>query len=182
MSVQFSMKKYFFITALFLTAFVYAQTRQTVTKSEVSYEIKNMGFNTHGVFTGLQADIKFDDKNLKTSSIDATIDATSINSDNTMRDNHLKSDDYFDVAKYPKITMKSVSFKNKGGSNYTGIFNVTIKDKTKPVEVAFSYVENGNNGMFKGSFKINRKDFGIGGSTLTLAEEARVNITAETTK
>ncbi|QQL49574.1 YceI family protein [Mucilaginibacter ginkgonis] len=176
------MKKYFFIAIIFIAAASLAQVKQTVTKSTVTYEIKNMGINTHGNFSGLKADINFDEKHLSTSSIEASIDATSINSDNTMRDNHLKSEDYFDVAKYPKITMKSVSFKSKGGGNYTGIFNVTIKDKTKPVEVAFSYTDGSKTGVFKGSFTLNRKDFGVGGSSMMLANEAKVDITAETSK
>ncbi len=176
------MKNYFLLFALFACVVAFAQTKQTVTKSEVNYEIKNMGINTHGNFGGLQADIKFDEQHLNTSSIEASIDVAALNSDNTMRDNHLKSEDYFDAAKYPRIIMKSVSFKHKGGNNYTGVFNVTIKDKTKVLEVPFTYTENGASAVFKGSFKLNRRDFGVGGATLTLANEAMVNISAETSK
>ena len=176
------MKKYLLFIALFTAATAFAQTKQTVTKSAVTYDIKNMGFNTTGSFGGLQADIKFDEQHLPTSSIEASIDVTSLNSDNTLRDNHLKSDDYFDVAKYPRIIMKSISFKHKSGNNYSGLFNVTIKDKTKQLDVPFTYVESGPSGMFKGSFKLNRQDFGIGGKTLTLSNEATVNISVETSK
>ncbi len=176
------MKKYFLIITLLVAGFAYAQIKQAVTKSEVTYEIKNLGINTHGGFSGLHADINFGDKHLATSSIEATIDATSINSDNDLRDKHLKSDDYFDVEKYPKIIMKSVSFKSKGNGNYIGAFNVTIKDKTKPVDVAFTYTESGKTATFKGTFKLNRRDFGVGGSSLTLANEAKVDITVDTTK
>lgn len=176
------MKKYLLIIALFISATAFAQFKQNVTKSSVTYDIKNMGINTSGVFGGLQADIKFDDQHLATSSIDASIDVTALNSDNTMRDNHLKSEDYFDVAKYPRITMKSVSFKHKSGNNYAGVFNVTIKDKTKQLEVPFTYVESASSAAFKGSFKLNRRDFGVGGKTLTLSNEATVNISVETGK
>ena len=176
------MKKYILYIALFVNATAFAQTKQNVTKSAVDYEIKNMGINTRGNFGGLQADIKFDDKHLATSTIEASIDVTSLNSDNTMRDNHLKSEDYFDVAKYPRIIMKSVSFKHKSGGNYLGVFNVTIKDKTKALDVPFTYIENGTTAMFKGSFKLNRRDFDVGGATLTLANEATVNISVDTSK
>lgn len=176
------MKKYLFIISFLISAVAFGQVKQTVTKSAVTYQIKNMGFNTTGAFGGLQADIKFDSQHLETSNIEASIDVASLNSENTMRDNHLKSDDYFDVAKYPRIIMKSVSFKHKSGNNYTGVFNVAIKDKTKPLDVPFTYVESGPSATFKGSFKLNRQDFGIGGKTLTLSNEATVNISVETSK
>jgi len=172
----------FILTAFILNTSAFAQVKHTVNKASVTYEIKNMGIKTHGKFKTLQADILFDKANLGTSSIEADVDANSIDSDNEMRDNHLKADDYFDAAKYPKIIMKSTSFKSKGGNSYTGIFNVTIKGKTKAVEVPFTYTESGNTGLFKGNFKLNRKDFGVGGNSLVLADETTINLQVETGK
>ncbi|OKS88568.1 YceI family protein [Mucilaginibacter polytrichastri] len=176
------MKKYFLLITLLAITNAFAQVKQTVTKSTVKYEIKNMGINTHGIFGGVQADIKFDDQHLATSSIEASIETATINSDNEMRDKHLKSEDYFDVAKYPHITMKSVSFKHKNGDNYTGVFNVTIKDKTKTVDVPFTYTESGNTASFKGVFTINRQDFGVGGGSMILSKEATITVEVQTTK
>jgi polyisoprenoid-binding protein YceI len=174
-------KKILFIALLAITN-AFAQVKHTVTKSAVTYEIKNMGINTHGSFGGLTGDIKFDTQNLPASSIEASIETVTLNSDNEMRDKHLKSEDYFDVARYPKITMKSVSFKHKSGGNYTGVFYVTIKDKTKTVEVPFSYTESGSTASFKGNFTINRQDFGVGGSSMVLAKDATITVEVETTK
>ena len=176
------MKRFFLFIALLTITSAFAQVKQTVTKSAVTYEIKNMGINTHGTFSGLTADIKFDTQNLATSSIEANIETASLNSDNEMRDKHLKSEDYFDIAKYPKISMKSVSFKHKSGGNYTGVFNVTIKDKTKTVEVPFTYTESGSTAAFKGNFTINRQDFGVGGNSMVLAKDATITVEVETTK
>lgn len=176
------MKIFFLFIGLLAVTNGFAQSKQTVTKSTVTYEIKNMGINTHGTFGGLTADIKFDPQNLAASSIEAAMQTATLNSDNEMRDKHLKSEDYFDVAKYPKITMKSVSFKHKSGGNYTGIFNVSIKDKTKTVEVPFTYTESGSTALFKGIFTINRQDFGVGGSSMVLSKEATVTVEVETTK
>jgi len=170
------------IIALIITTQTFAQVKQAVAKSAVTYEIKNMGINTSGKFKTLEANIAFDQNNLAASSIEATVDVNSIDSDNAMRDNHLKAEDYFDAAKYPKITMKSTSFKKKVGNNYVGIFNVTIKGKTKSVEVPFTYTESSNVALFKGSFKINRKDFGVGGNSMVLADDAIIEIMAETSK
>lgn len=177
------MKKILSVAIILFVAFgAWAQTKQTVTKSSVTYEIKNMGINTNGKFDGLDANINFDKANLPASSIEASIDVNTLDSDNSMRDNHLKSEDYFDVAHYPKIMMKSTSFKHKSGNNFVGLFNITIKNKTKAVEVPFIYTETANTGLFKGNFKINRKDFGIGGNSMVLADEATIMLNVETSK
>lgn len=175
------MIKKIYITVLLIFATT-AGFSQTVTKSDISFKIKNLGFNVGGTFSGLQADIKFKPNDLAGSSIEASVASNTVNSDNESRDNHLKSEDYFDVAKYPKITLKSVSFKRKSGSNYTGSFNVTIRDKTKLIEIPFTYVETGNTAQLKGSFIILRTDFGIGGKNLILSNEANVSVEAEISK
>jgi polyisoprenoid-binding protein YceI len=175
------MMKKFYIAALLILAAI-TGFAQTVTKSDVSFKIKNLGFNVGGTFGGFQADIKFKPNDLAGSFIEASVASSTVNSDNESRDNHLKSEDYFDVAKYPKIMMKSVSFKRKSGSNYTGNFNVTIRDKTKLIEIPFTYVETGNTAQLKGNFMILRKDFGIGGKNLILSNEANVSVEAEISK
>jgi polyisoprenoid-binding protein YceI len=160
----------------------FAQVKTTVTKSAITFKIKNLGINTSGSFSGLQAGIQFKPTDLASSTIEASVETSTLNSDNTMRDDHLKSADYFDIATYPKITLKSVSFKHKSSDNYTGNFNVTIRDKTKLIEIPFSYTETGNTAVFNGSFKINRSDFGIGGKNMVLSNEATVSVNTEISK
>jgi polyisoprenoid-binding protein YceI len=160
----------------------FAQVKSTVTKSSVTFKIKNLGINTSGNFSGLQASIQFKPTDLTASTIEASVETATVNSDNTMRDEHLKKEDYFDVVKYPKITFKSVSFTHKSGNNYTGDFSVTIKDKTKVIEVPFTYTETDNAGVFNGSFKILRSDFGVGGKSMILSNEATVTINTEVSK
>ncbi|QTE35514.1 YceI family protein [Mucilaginibacter gossypii] len=172
-------KIYIVVLLIFATAAGFAQT---VSKSDISFKIKNLGFNVGGTFGGLQADIKFKPNDLEGSSIEASVLSNTVNTDNESRDKHLKSEDYFDVIKYPKITLKSVSFKRKSGSNYIGNFNVTIRDKTKLIEVPFTYTESGNTAQLKGSFMISRTDFGIGGKNLILSNEANVSVEAEISK
>jgi polyisoprenoid-binding protein YceI len=164
----------------FLAINTFAQSK--VTKSAVTFKIKNLGFNVEGNFTGFNADINFKPANLAGSSIEATVASNTVNTDNESRDNHLKSEDYFDVAKYTKITVKSVSFKHKSGNNYTGSFNVTIRDKTKLIEIPFTYVEAGNSATFKGGFQVLRTDFGIGGKNIVLSNEANIEIETEINK
>jgi polyisoprenoid-binding protein YceI len=175
------MKRSILIILLCLTTLAFAQTRQTVTKAGVTYQVKNMGFTTSGLFSGFVGDIKFDKAHLAASSIEASVETKTINSDDDARDEHLRKEDFFDVAHYPKIIMKSVSFQQKGGNNYLGKFELSIKGKTKLVDFPFTYVQTGTTGVFKGSFKINRLDFGIGDSSLTLSNEVTIAVTLETT-
>jgi polyisoprenoid-binding protein YceI len=78
-----------------------------------------------------------------------------------VRDNHLKADDYFDAAKYLIISMKSVSFKQKGGNNFVGMFNITIKGKTKAVEAPFTYTESASQHCLKAASKLTARILGL---------------------
>ena len=162
-------------------AFTYI-TKQSVTKSAVTFQIKNLGINVGGSFSGLKADINFDPAHLETSSIEASVQANTVNTDNETRDHHLKSDSYFNAEKYPEIKMKSVSFKHNSGNNYTGTFDLTIKDKTNQVQVPFTYTENGNDSEFKGTLKIKRTDYGVGGRSMVMSNDVTISIDVSTTK
>lgn len=165
------------------SCFAFAQiTKHIVTKSAVSFRIKNLGISVEGSFSGLKADINFDPAHLESSSIEASIQSNTVNTDNETRDQHLKSDSYFDAEKYPEIKMKSVSFKHNGGDNFTGTFDLTIKDKTNQVQVPFTYRENGNDGEFKGTLKIKRTDFGIGGRSMVMSNDVTISIDVSTSK
>lgn len=171
------MKKLFLFIAIILANFSGALDAQTtVTRSTITFEIKNLGINTHGSISGLLTSGKFIPSNLSASTLDASVDVNTINTDNSNRDEHLRSEDYFDVLHYQKITLKSVGFKHKSGNNYTGFFNLTIKNKSERIEMPFSVVERANAIEFKGTFKINRVDFGVGSKSMILAEEVIVNI------
>ncbi|MDB5286364.1 MAG: hypothetical protein JWR05_1313 [Mucilaginibacter sp.] len=170
------------IFILIVSNSAFAQLKNNVTKSKITFQINNLGIKTGGTIGKMEAEVKFDPGKLDASKIDAVADITTINTDNNMRDSHLKSEDYFDVVKYPNITMSSIAFKKRSGNNYIGQFNITIKNKTKMVELPFTYTDTGNIAWLKGSFKINRSDFGVGGGSLTLANETIIFIEAETTK
>ncbi|OCX50592.1 hypothetical protein BEL04_22725 [Mucilaginibacter sp. PPCGB 2223] len=156
-----------------------AQTKNTVTRSSVTYQIKNMGFTTDGKFGPVEATILFDKAHLATSSIDALVAVKTLDSDNEGRDEHLRKPDFFDVDHYPNMTMKSVSLKPKGGNNFTGDFDLTIKGKTKRITVPFTYVVKGNTATFAGTFKINRLDFGVGDTSVVLSNEVTVFLNVE---
>jgi polyisoprenoid-binding protein YceI len=171
------MKKFFFITFIFACLFANAQNKEwKVVSSSIKFTIKNAGFNVEGSFSGLDTKIFFDNNKIIGNSIEASLNASSINTSNSTRDGHLKKAEYFDVANYPKITMAATLFgKDKDGS-WRGYFKLTIKNKTKEITVPFTFVENNGKATIKGSFTINRLDFGIGESSMILSDYAKINI------
>lgn len=160
---------------LFLVTIASAQ-KVVILKNTIKFQLKNLGINTGGTINGLQATMIFSPDKLDSSTIEAMLDISSINTDNDLRDSHLRSDEFFDMAKYPKIIMKSISFKHKSGDNYVGQFNLTIKDKTKTFDVPFTYTTIENTATFKGGLKLNRLDFNIGGKSLVMGNEVSVSI------
>lgn len=168
---------------LFVTGSAFSQVKgQTITKSSVTFHIKNLGITVDGTLAGLKGEIRFDPTNLQESKIDASVETNTIDTDNGTRNDHLKSDSYFDAAKYPQITVRSVSFKHRSGKNYTGTFSLTIKNITKTVEIPFSYVETGNSESFKGNLQINRTDYGVGSKSMVMADDVKIDIDVTASK
>jgi len=159
---------------------LHAQT--AVVRSSITFEIKNLGITTSGTISGLSAKVHFNPASLGSSTLEATVDASTIDTDNSGRDEHLRSEDFFDVARYPKISLRSVAFRHRNGNNYTGTFTLTIKDKSKQVEIPFTFLDKGNTIEFKGTFKINRLDFGVGSTSLVLSDDVTINIDCEERK
>jgi polyisoprenoid-binding protein YceI len=175
------MKKYIlFILAALISSSVFAQYKPAEQGSSVNFTIKNLGFGVDGTFKGLQGDIIFDPANLAVSVFDVTIDASTVNTYNSLRDGHLKGESYFDVKNYPRIHF--VSTKVFGGKNgaYNIIGKLTIKKTTRVVSFPFSATPATDGFVFKGAFSINRKDYDVGGtSTISDNLDVSLNILAK---
>lgn len=180
------MKKYSICILIFLvlatSSSAWAQTRWTPVSATVSFKIKNAGLNVDGHFTGLIGTVLFDPEHLAQSSIEASIDAASISTGIELRNNHLKKEEYLNVAKYPKITMKSVSFEKQADGTYKGHFKLILKGVTKEVVIPFTYTVTGDKAVFKGSFTMNRLDYGVGGKSITMADELTIFIQLNVTR
>jgi|AntRauTorckE5430_2_1112549.scaffolds.fasta_scaffold32008_2 polyisoprenoid-binding protein YceI len=166
-----------FVSFAFMSQFANAQDWKPSTAS-VTFRIKHaLGAYADGKFSGLAATVNFDPDNLNGSLISATIKTETFDTDNGIRDRELKSDEYFDVVKYPKITMKSTSItKGSGPNEYLGTFDLTIKNKTKNVKVPFTFTKSSNEGTFKGEFIIDRTEFGVGEVSRLLSSDAKISI------
>jgi polyisoprenoid-binding protein YceI len=130
--------------------------------SEINFVADSRLLSAHGFFGKWDANVKLDAANWSNSAVTITIDAASINTRVDMRDNHLKSADFFDVAKYPTITFKSTGVKQVAANKLDITGDLTVKGITRKVVVPASVVfyEKGA-GRFRGTLTILRKDFGI---------------------
>ena len=147
--------------------------------SKVHFIIKNFGIDTGGDISGLTGDINFVPANVTKSSFDVSADVGTIDTDNANRDKHLRSNEYFDVEKYPVITLKStrVNRTNKSASgwyHFTG--TLTIHGVTKPIAFPFRATKKGKDYLFVGGFTINRLDYGVGKSSSVLSNSVKVSM------
>lgn len=143
--------------------------------SKVNFTIKNFGIKTNGNFTGLKGNIIFNAMALSTSSFNVTVNTASINTNNTARDKHLRKEEYFYADKYPTITFTSTKITNSTVvGRYYVYGNLTIKGITKAVEFGFSATPTANGYLFSGELEINRRNFGVGGSSVSMADNLKV--------
>jgi polyisoprenoid-binding protein YceI len=137
--------------------------------TSVTFSVRHMMVtNVRGTFTKVSGTVTLDDKDVSKSSLEITIDPASVDTRNEKRDAHLRSPDFFDVAKYPTITFKStkVVAEGKGHLKVTG--DLTLHGVTRPVtldlEGPTAEVKDprGNAKMgASATTKINRSDYGM---------------------
>ncbi len=164
------------VSLLFLLpAVTYGQTKWKSAEYDVSAKIKNAGLTVTSHFTGLKADLVFSPEELAKSSLYASVEVATIKTGIDKRDRDLQEEQYFNTAKYKLIEMKSTKLYKKG-DQYAGMFSVTIKGVTRQVEVPFTFTRNGSEAAFRGSFGINRRDFGVGSKSMMMSDDLKVDI------
>jgi polyisoprenoid-binding protein YceI len=120
-----------------------------------------------GAFNDFAGTAHLDGDDPTKSSASVSIEVASVDTRQPQRDDHLRTNDFFDAATYPKITFVSTSVEKLDEENFRMTGDLTIKNVTKPVVVDFEYSGSatdpyGNQRVgFEGSTVINRKDFGV---------------------
>jgi polyisoprenoid-binding protein YceI len=136
--------------------------------STVGFQVRHMAISkTNGVFDDYTGSFSFEPGKPESWSCEAVIQATSVNTNNQKRDDHLRSEDFFHVAEFPTLTFKSTGVKMEDA--FEGILkgDLTIHGVTKPVELEFEVMGTvtdpwGNERAgFSATVKINRKDFDL---------------------
>ena len=178
------MKKLVLAAAIVLSsASLFAQTKWTVdaAHSNVRFTVPHLVISeVEGTFKKFDGSIVSTKPDFTDAKINFNIDVNSINTDNEMRDKHLKSDDFFNAAQYPDMSFKSTSFKKLSVNKYLLAGNLTIRNVTKPVKFNVTYGGTAKDGYgntkagFKATAVINRFDYNLKWNALTEAGGATV--------
>ncbi|MCP9291199.1 YceI family protein [Gracilimonas sediminicola] len=162
------------------------------THSEIQFKVKHLVISTvTGNFKSFNGVLETEDDSFENASVTFEADIDSITTNNEDRDAHLKSDDFFNAKKFPKLNFESTSFKKTGGDTYELTGNLTIRDITKEVTLN---AEHGGTvsdpyGQTKAGFEINgsinRKEFGLKWSAVTeagsvvVADEVKLHLNVQ---
>jgi polyisoprenoid-binding protein YceI len=162
--------------------------------SDVSFTVRHFASKVRGRFADFSGAVQADPSKPEASSVTFTIKAASIDTNNADRDNHLRSEDFFDAAKNPEITFKSTKMTPTGKDKYDVTGTLTIRGVSKEVTIPVAYLGSmkdpgGNDrASFELSTKLNRKDYGINWNKaldnggMLLSDEVEVNINVEAVK
>ena len=138
--------------------------------SKLAFSTTHLGISdVAGLFKTFDVTVSANQPNFSDAVFTLSADVGSIDTEVEMRDNHLKSTDFFEVEKYPKITFKSSSIEKTGKDNYKVTGNLTIRDITKPVTMDLWYrgtIQNPQSKATTAGFQltgnIKRSDFNVG--------------------
>jgi len=159
--------------------------------SSIGFRIRHLVSNVDGRFKDFAGTITYDPSKPESSSVDVTVQAASIDTDTPSRDDDLRSANFFEVAKYPTLTFKSVSVQKKSDSELVLTGDLTMHGVTKRVTVPVDVLgilpyRGGEKVGFETTFTVDRKDYGItwnraldqGGALL--GDDVKVTIQLET--
>jgi len=193
--------KSFRTSALLLAAtlFAAAASAQTSTwkidpvHSSIEFKVRHMGVsNVRGTFTHPSGTVVLNDKDITKSTVEATIDATSVSTNEAARDKHLKSAAFFDIDKNPTMAFKSTSIYKEGGKLMMK-GDLTLAGVTKPVVLTLdgpSAPQTDAKGVTRSGFSasgiLSRKDFGFGANAgpanAAIGDEVSISIDVEMDK
>jgi polyisoprenoid-binding protein YceI len=167
-----------------------ADKAHTSVKFSVSHLVIS---DVEGVFKSFDGNMESSKPDFSDAKITFTADVNSVSTDNEKRDGHLKSDDFFNAAKFPQIKFVSTSFTPLGDNKYKLSGNLSIRDVTKPVTFDVKYggtisAMGGIRAGFKATTKIDRYDYNLKWSMATEAggavvgKEVEITINAEFVK
>jgi len=136
--------------------------------TSVGFTVRHMMVSkVKGNFGSLEGQLKGDPMSLEGSEISFTIDVNTIDTKNEDRDNHLRSDDFFDVENHPKITFTSTDIKSTANDQYDVTGELTVRGNTKPTTFKVSRLGKATNPWgvplvaFEAETEISRKEFGL---------------------
>jgi polyisoprenoid-binding protein YceI len=155
---------------------------QKKTATTVTFTIRNFGFNVAGLFKEVAISSNLNSANVKGSFFNAVLGVNSIFTDSDARDTHLLAPDYFDAVKYPKIIFESTEVEKISASKYLLKGTLTMKGVEKIVETFLDVVSSKSENIFLANFVLDRRDFGVGGSSMVLSDNVNIKMKYVTNK
>ena len=162
--------------------------------SSVGFQVRHIFTNVSGRFTDYAGTIQVDRAKPENSSVEFTIQATSIDTSEPKRDGHLRTADFFDVANYPTITFKSTSVKPNGKDSYLVTGDFTMHGVTKPITLPVAVLGEGKDPMgnekmgLETAITLSRKEYGLNWNRaletggVLVGDEVKVQISIEANK
>jgi len=164
--------------------------------STIGFRVKHLMIsNVKGVFEKFRGSVNIDEKDISRSKVEVSIDMASVNTNIAKRDDHLRSPDFFDVAKFPTMTFVSTKVEKSGTDTLKVTGNLTIKGVTRPVILSVdgptNEIKSPQGEVKRGASAtatINRQDFGVSwskkldGGGLVVADDVFINIDTELTR
>lgn len=152
----------------------------------IQFKIKHLGFSwLLGRFDTFQGRFTVDKDKVESASVDVDIDVASIDSDHAERDKHLRGEDFFNVAKFPKARFVSTRIERTGEQTANIHGDLTLKGITRPVVLKTTYIGGGDDPWgghrqgFEATTEITLKDFGIDYNLGPASQTAQIYISAE---
>lgn len=180
-----------FLIVAILSTSVFAQTTWIADPmhSKLAFSATHLGISDiAGLFKTFDVTVTANQENFSDAVFTLSADVGSIDTEVEMRDKHLKSADFFEVEKHPKMTFSSTSIKKNGKDKYKLTGNLTIRDITKPVTMDIWYrgtIENPQSKATTAGFQltgnIKRSDFNVGPKfpALMISDEVRIKADGE---
>ncbi len=163
--------------------------------SEVQFKVKHLVISTvTGSFKSFEGSMETSNDDFQDAEIAFSLNVDSIDTNQEMRDGHLKGAEFFDAVQFPTISFKSTSFKKASNNDYKLNGDITIKGITKPISLDVEYGGSaadfyGNTKAgFEVSGKINRKEFGLvwdgitEAGSIVLGEDVKIIINIQFSK
>jgi polyisoprenoid-binding protein YceI len=176
------MKKIVFIsTTLLCIGAVFAFTLIHGWQIAGNYNIAFSSNDASGVFKTFKGSVVFDEKNLAAAKFDVVVESASISTGSDLQDEHAKSEEWFDVTKYPQIKYSSDAFtKTATGYQVSGMLDMHGVKKQVLIPFTFSKAAV-DSGTFIGSFTVNRNDFKIGKPGKDVGEVIKIDLSVPVT-
>ena len=177
-----------FLLLLILSQQVVADTeyRLVPSSSKIGFSIRHLTGRAQGVFSNASGTLSFSKDRPASSKVTVSVEVASIDTQSAKRDEHLRTEEYFWVEKFPKMTFQSLGFRQVGEGKYTVTGPLVIRGHSKDISVPMTLSKKGSTWatgedvlQFQGNLTLDRTEFGVGESGSLLGNEVTLDLLLE---